>query len=226
MNEQINTELARLQDQLQSLDRAVQHIKKAETVSNQAVNAAKQVQKEFGEQLKQVLFHYHEFLKKITAHTEDNINALSDSNLKQHAAIGNLMADYGHLKEETAALTQTIGSVDFPKRLDKIEDQIAQTNAEMQALQKAMHKSHENQNQEIAALKATVRTGLQKHEKYSDSLNAALKEFIAENNRELGDIVQEQGKQIKSLRGVVFALILMLVLFVAFVFADYFNLFG
>ena len=71
MEEKINLEIAKHQDELNKLESAIQHIGKAGEVSNEVLEAIRGVESQYGTNLTQVLEQYKEYLEKAKGAMEE-----------------------------------------------------------------------------------------------------------------------------------------------------------
>jgi chromosome segregation ATPase len=139
MQDQINVELIKLQEELSLLDSAVKHIEKAGEISSSVIESVKSVQSQYGEYLKKIAAKYEEYLENTRVYNAEKINELSDSHKEQINEVQKLIDSYKELAEATSKLPEQIEGVNFPSRLDNIEASISNINQQMTATQKQVN---------------------------------------------------------------------------------------
>ncbi len=107
MDEKINAELQKLQDELVALDSAVKQIEKAGQISTDVINAVKAVEAKYAEHLDQILSQYSEYLNSSYRHVETNINDLLLSHKAQVEEITQTLVKFQKSEE---AQTQTFNT--------------------------------------------------------------------------------------------------------------------
>lgn len=128
LDDKINIELVKLQDELGTLDMAVKHIDKAGKISNDVLEAISRVQKRYEELLGEVGGKYTQFLENAEGKMKSQVDRLSVSHQKQIDDVQSLLDNYLDLAESTAKLPEEIEKIDFPVRLDRMEDSIKNLN--------------------------------------------------------------------------------------------------
>ena len=128
LDDKINIELVKLQDELGTLDMAVKHIDKAGKISNDVLEAIARVQKRYEELLGEVGGKYAQFLENAEGEMKSQVERLSASHQKQIDDVQSLLDNYLDLAEATAKLPDEIEKIDFPVRLDRMEDSIKNLN--------------------------------------------------------------------------------------------------
>lgn len=124
LSDKINIELVKLQDELGALDAAVKHIEKAGAVSKEVINAIQKVQERYDEALKTIEQQYQQYLKDTSENTRKEVETLVNSHQKQVEEVQKLLDNYLDLAEATARLPEEINKIDFPVRLDRMEESI------------------------------------------------------------------------------------------------------
>jgi len=122
MNEAINLELAKLQDELKTLDTAVKHIEKAGKIASSVVDATKDIQQKYKLQLEEVGKQFNSYIEKLYSFTENKLIDISSLHEKQVEEFNKVLRDYAKLSEVTDKLMSKVDKIDFPLRLDRIED--------------------------------------------------------------------------------------------------------
>lgn len=128
LNDKINIELVKLQDELGALDAAVKHIEKAGEISRDVIEAIQKVQERYDEALKNIEQKYDQYLEKSAEYTKGEIEELAKSHRKQIEEVQQLLDNYLDLAEATAKLPEEINKIDFPVRLDRMEESIKSLN--------------------------------------------------------------------------------------------------
>ena len=145
-NDKINIELVKLQDELNALDAAVKHIEKAGEISNDVLAAIDKIQNKYNETLTYLNEQFENHLKDTTEKTKDEIKEVSNSHKQQIDDIQKLLDNYLELAEATARLPKEIEKVDFPARLDRIDDEIKNIQDGILNTQKQVDTVSENVN--------------------------------------------------------------------------------
>jgi len=105
MNDTINIELQKLQQELSLLDSAVKQINKAAEISGNVVASGKIVQEKYSEQLAKILQLYSEYLNKSYRHTEDNVKKLVEFFQEKVKDEERVLEKYTELSIKTEDLT-------------------------------------------------------------------------------------------------------------------------
>jgi len=105
MNEQINTELLKLQEELGTLDTAVSEIAKAGKISENLINSTKNIHESYQEQLNKIQSLYSEFLNKTYSHTEKNISKIFNHFQDKIREEEKILEKYTELSIQTEDLT-------------------------------------------------------------------------------------------------------------------------
>lgn len=128
MEEQINHELTKLQEELNLLDSAVKQIEKAGAISNNVIEAIQGIQEQYGKHLQKITNKYEDYLEKSLLNTDEKLDEIGVSHKEQIAEVQKLMDTYLELAEATARLPEEISGIDFPVRLDRIDTNTADIN--------------------------------------------------------------------------------------------------
>jgi len=94
MNEKINKELVKIQDELGALDTAVKQIEKAETIASGVVKSIDQLQGKYSNHLDFLQKQVGELIEKNEKISEERLNGLSESLKKQAEEISNTFSEY------------------------------------------------------------------------------------------------------------------------------------
>jgi valyl-tRNA synthetase len=141
MDDQINLELVKLQEELNLLDAAVKQIEKAGTISTAVVNAVKEIQDRYSAHLDAVIQKIDDHLANSSQYTNDKIKELADAHNLEIENIKKLLANYEQLAQASAKLPEEIGKIDFPARLTKIDTTNSEINQNILAIQKVIENS-------------------------------------------------------------------------------------
>ena len=125
MNDKINNELVKIQDELSALDTAVKQIEKAETVASGVIKSIKELQGKYNNHLDFIQKQVGELLEKNEAQAADRLNDISEDFKKQAEEISNVFAEY---HKKTVA-TQNENSDILKRSLSKTDQQIYQISA-------------------------------------------------------------------------------------------------
>ncbi len=105
MNEQINTELLKLQEELGTLDTAVKEISKAGKISENLISSTQNIHESYQEQLNKIQRLYSEFLNKTYNHTEKNISKIFSHFQDKIREEEKILEKYTELSIQTEDLT-------------------------------------------------------------------------------------------------------------------------
>lgn len=128
MNLSIHDELAKLQNELATLERAVKHISKAEQISTSVIKATEAVQKNYAVHLENL----QNLLEKSISHLQQELNNTlekfdTDSEKvltayqTQFNDISTIFDSYSDLVSRTQHFIDNLNKIDFPMRLDKLD---------------------------------------------------------------------------------------------------------
>lgn len=146
MNQDINTHLEKLKNELEKLEPAVKHLQKADENATALITAMNNIHKEFTKHLQNIEKtladsnekHQKQLAKEIQDSTK-KINDASDklikSNLDFENQIKTLLTEHKRLVNAISNLIEKIEKVDFPSRLDKIDTTISSINYGLQNIQ-------------------------------------------------------------------------------------------
>ena len=125
MNEKINKELVKIQDELSALDTAVKQIEKAETIASGVIKSIDQLQGKYSNHLEFLQKQVGELLEKNEKQAGDRLNELSENLKKQAEEISNTFAEY---HKKTVA-TQNENNALIKRTFEKTDSQIYQISA-------------------------------------------------------------------------------------------------
>ncbi|MBN1252074.1 MAG: hypothetical protein JXR51_15035 [Bacteroidales bacterium] len=125
MNDKINNELVKIQDELSSLDTAVKQIEKAETVASNVIKTISELQGKYSNHLDFIQKQVSELLAKNEIQSEDRLNQLSESFKKQAEEMSNVFSEY----HKTTVSAQNQNNDILKRSLDKTDSQIYQISA-------------------------------------------------------------------------------------------------
>lgn len=164
MDDKINKELIKIQDELSTLDNAVAQIDKAGTTATELIKTVREVQGKYSshlefiqkkvdelldksgknaeeklEEIRKIFVDYHNetiksqqsnnnLIESTIKKNDEQISALTSKHSQQVSDVSNLMESYMDLAKSTATLNQEIQEVDFPTRLQNLENAAKQLN--------------------------------------------------------------------------------------------------
>jgi len=164
MDDKINKELIKIQDELSTLDSAVAQIDKAGITATEVIKAVREVQGKYSnhlefvqnkvdelleksgknaeeklEEIRKIFVDYHKetlksqqsnnsLIESTIKKNDEQITALTSKHSQQVSDVSNLMESYMDLAKSTATLNQEIQEVDFPTRLQNLENAAKQLN--------------------------------------------------------------------------------------------------
>lgn len=137
MNEKINNELVKIQDELSALDNAVKQIHKAESVANSVIKTITELQGKYSSHLEFIQKQVDGILSQTSTQAENLVKDLSAKYTKQLEEVGDIFEDY-HKK---TVLTQNQNNDLIKRTLDKTDSQIYQISS-----------SHNKQIDEVQSL--------------------------------------------------------------------------
>lgn len=105
MQEAINAELLKLQEELGTLDTAVKEISKAGKVSEDLINSTQEIHQKYSTQLNKVQTLYSEFLNKTYHHTEKNVSKIFQYFQEKIKEEEKILEKYTELSLQTEDLT-------------------------------------------------------------------------------------------------------------------------
>ncbi len=137
MNEKINNELIKIQDELSALDSAVKQIEKAESIASSVIKTITELQGKYSNHLDFIQKQVDSILTQSSGQAQSLVNDLSEKYTKQLQEVSGIFEDYH--KKTVVAQNQ---NNDLIKRtLDKTDSQIYQIGA-----------SHNKQIEEVQTL--------------------------------------------------------------------------
>jgi uncharacterized phage infection (PIP) family protein YhgE len=152
MNPSIYNELAKLQDELTTLDKAVKHISKAEKISTSVVNATASVQQAYMNHLENL----QALLDESVSHIQQDINnsletfnadskQVFTSYQAQVRELSTILERYRNLFSHSQQVIDDFNQIDFSSRLDLLKEEVKKL---------LMKKAH--QDKEIRVIKAIL----------------------------------------------------------------------
>jgi len=122
MNEKINNELVKIQDELSALDNAVKQIEKAESVASSVIKTINELQGKYSNHLEFIKKQVDGILGQTTDKADTLVKDLSDKYTKQLEEVSEIFEDY---HKKTVA-TQNQNNDLIKRTLDKTDSQIYQ----------------------------------------------------------------------------------------------------
>ena len=142
MKEQINAQLALLEKELSRLKRVTDYIDDTKETAQSVISELKEVQKNYSLYTGKIFDLYKSSVEEIKKETELQIkegvihfettgSKIDQTNREKLIEIKRLLENYRKTVEATDNLVSTLEAIDFPERLDKIEQQISTNLAEI-----------------------------------------------------------------------------------------------
>lgn len=164
MNDKINKELIKIQDELSTLDNAVLQIDKAGITAAELIKTIREVQGKYSnhlefvqnkvdelldksgknaeqklEEIRKIFVDYHnetikrqqsnnDLIELTIKRNDQQVNAITSKHEQQVKDVSKLMNGYMDLAKSSATLNQEIQEVDFPTRLQNLENAAKQLN--------------------------------------------------------------------------------------------------
>lgn len=211
MNQEIHTHLEKLKTELEKLEPAVKNLQKADENAAALINSFGNIHKEFSFHLKNIeklllesiREHQNHITNEIQASTKKIIYAsesFTNSSISFEKHIMSLLEENKHLSSETNKLIANIDKIDFPSRFEKLDVTVSSFNQEIQ-----------NAQQLIGDLEKNLKDDFQ--EKTRDiiikieSIENSLKQQIENSRLETKSQFENQTKENKLLKFLLFFLI-------------------
>jgi chromosome segregation ATPase len=137
MNEKINNELLKIQDELSALEGAVKQIEKAETVASSVIKTINELQGKYSNHLDFIQKQVGDILEQTSGKANSLVDDLSEKYTQQLEEVSEIFEDY-HKKTVS---TQNQNNVLIRKTLEKTDSQIYQLSS-----------SHNKQIEEVNSL--------------------------------------------------------------------------
>ncbi|MEN8118954.1 MAG: hypothetical protein ABFS35_01320 [Bacteroidota bacterium] len=189
MNEKINKELIKIQDELSTLDNAVLQIDKAGITAAELIKTIREVQGKYSnhlefiqnkvdelleksgknaeeklEEIRKIFVDYHnetiisqqtnnDLIESTIKKNNEQIDALTSKHGQQVEDVSKLMDGYMDLAKASATLNQEIQDVDFPTRLQNLENAAKQLNQVQIQLNNDIQSVDETEQEILAKLK-------------------------------------------------------------------------
>ena len=186
MIEQINTELLKLQDELNKFDGAVKKIAQAGEITETLLENSENLQKSFGEQLQKIEGLFSDYMNKTYSHTETKISKIFEhfqERLKQEEQV---LEKYTKLTDQNSSLTH-----EFYEKI------ASDNNKQISYLVNEATKNLEEQNEFIKLQKVDFQS---KINKMIESHNKKIKseQTVLDNYLELASSTAELSKFLKT----------------------------
>ena len=157
MNEKINNELIKIQDELSALDTAVKQIEKAESVATSVIKTINELQGKYSNHLDFIQKQVDGILSQSTSQADSLVKDLSEKYTKQLEEVSEIFEDF-HKKTVTA---QNQNNDLIKRTLDKTDSQIYQISSSHNKQIEEVHTLLQNYL-ELAQSTATLTTEVQK----------------------------------------------------------------
>ncbi len=157
MNDKINNELIKIQDELAALDSAVKQIEKAESIASGVINTIRELQGKYSNHLDFVQKQVDGLISQTGNQTESLIRDLNEKYTKQLEEVSGIFEDY-HKK---TVLAQNQNNNLIKRTLDKTDSQIYQISSSHNKQIEEVHSLLQNYL-ELAQSTATITDLIQK----------------------------------------------------------------
>ena len=160
MEDTLNTDLLKLQEELNTLDSAVKEITRSGQIASSVVAAVKDLQAKYAS----LLVDFTKIQTDALAENHQNAQALftsvAESHQQQVAKVDGLLQKYVDLADATSRLPAEIGKIDFPARFERLETTSISINTAMMNTQKliaSLDKSFQSDTQKTEELNKRIR---------------------------------------------------------------------
>jgi len=160
MEDTLNTDLLKLQEELNTLDSAVNEITRSGQIASSVVAAVKDLQAKYAS----LLVDFTKLQTDALAENHQNAQALfasvADSHQQQVAKVDGLLQKYVDLAEATSKLPAQVAQIDFPTRFQTLETTTSNINTAMLNTQKllaSLDKSFQSDTEKTEELNKRIR---------------------------------------------------------------------
>jgi len=224
MEEQINAEINKLQDELMELDSAVQHIEKAGKVAAEVLDAIKLVQQKYSSHLDQIMDQYSKFLDQNSAFTQKKVEELAGVHLKQIDEVKKLLVDHEDLKKSTIQLKSKIEEVEFQKRLGFIDQQMAQTIENVSSISKTQKSEFDSQNKVLIQMQTANANMINEMSNRFVLLEQNFKTDLEEKFGQVQKSLKRNARSLNTIKFILFFIIFCIIFFATWGVIEYFNI--
>jgi len=247
MEDKINQELLKLENELSALDNAVKQITKAEKLSSDVVAATQAIHSKYKTHLNEVMLMYSDFLKKTQTTAENQLNSIFASHQSQIAEVSKILTDYADLAQLTAHLQEKIEKVDFATPLNdtknsvfELQKQVNENHKDITEIENRLNQTTEKntvellnkliaQDKKLSTIESGVKTSLEGLQTTSDTMITAFNRISENSEKRYADIMARLNRNDKRIRStrrwVIFSLIIGICLIAAVAFG-YLQLHG
>ena len=138
MDEKIQQVLDELESNLQEIDGAVKHIEKAGKVSKEVTDSVKEIQGSFKDSIAQIEQLLADKEKGREEQFNQHLSSVQSKMDGQFHKIDEFLSEKEKLIQQVEELKDFINSVDFPNRLDKLDNTTSSITLSLQNLQTAI----------------------------------------------------------------------------------------
>lgn len=160
MEDLLNVELVKLQDELVQLDKAVSHISKAEQLTEEVINSSREIQQKYIAQLQNIQDRYNEYLEKSRIANEDKLDSFASKQQEQVNELNNTLTKYTELAEKT----ENIASNNLEKSLQQYGEFLKKTSTHTEQNVQSLVDAHLGEINEVRKLIQDYRSQLEKQE--------------------------------------------------------------
>ncbi len=206
MEDLLNIELVKLQDELVQLDKAVSHISKAEQLTDEVITNSREIQHKYVTQLQTIQDRYQEFLNKALEANQEKLGGFEEKQQLQIEELGNVLKKYVELGQKT----ETIANSHLEKALAKYNEYLQQNTAKTEAVIQSLSEVHRAEIEEIKKLSQAYREHLVKQEEQGnktleDSLKSnsdLMKKTVDVTEKQVTEVTTAHKKQIEEVNQV------------------------
>ncbi|MEN9444204.1 MAG: hypothetical protein RIS47_1094 [Bacteroidota bacterium] len=206
MEDLLNVELLKLQDELSKLGKAVSHIGRAEQLTQSVIDGSKSIQAQYVAQLAGIQQYYTDFLQKSLAATEGKLTLFADKQQQQVDGFSQALKQYVELGQRTEA----IAADHLEKALQQYGEYLRNTSSFTETQIQNLVESNQQQINEVRKLIQGHRAFLEKQEELGiNQLETAmlhnaelLKQNFANTETQILGITEAHKKQIDDVNHV------------------------
>ena len=206
MENLLNSELIKLQDELLKLQNAVAHISRAEKLSQSVIAESKTIQDNYVQQLQRIEEQYTDMLQQALQSTESYLGDFKAQQEAQLAAMQTTLEEYVTLGQKT----ETIAAEHLEKALEQYSEYLRDTTNVAETQVTKLVTTHEAEINEVRKLiqshrnflKTTEEAGLVQLETSMRHNSELLKQSLGTTEQQIKQITDAHQKQIDDLNQV------------------------
>lgn len=206
MEDLLNIELVKLQDELVQLDKAVSHISKAEQLTGELVTNSREIQQKYINQLQTIHDSYQSFLSKALEANESKLGHFEEKQQAQVDQLAVTLTKYVELGQKTEA----VASQHLEQVLAKYNEFLQANTSKTDAVVQQLTAAHEAEMDEVKNLIQGYRTLLAKQEQQGvsaletslESNGQLLKKSFSATEDQVGKLTDAHKKQLEDVNHV------------------------